>query len=413
MENERERIIELVKQGILSTDEALTLLENISKKEGKTVATEKIRETEQEPELEEETAEEESYDFSQGWNNGRNPHRPRNNRRSHERKKETKADDAKNAKETAEENDRFQSVIGDLSQAGEKLGSFLNSAFKQVKDMPFPFLTSTKLEREFVYHDTTLSILEFDIANGNVEFKPSDNEDVRIQATIKLFKEYPEDEALQIFFDKTTLRVDEETLRFESKSKQIVTNLTVYLPKRLYDYASIKLLNGNVHMDELQGRDLFVKTTNGNVSIGTISATLVELETVNGNVRIQNGEVRDISLKTFNGGVAAKGEFYAGVLKTKNGNIQYYLTEPTATSIEAKTGTGDVEISLPKEIGIDGEIHTNFGKLRVDFKDVEVLDSKSETVHKKMTFTKIPNGEANIAIRAETTAGSVKIKEAK
>ncbi|EUJ28317.1 hypothetical protein LMUR_07144 [Listeria grayi FSL F6-1183] len=91
MENERERIIELVKQGILSTDEALTLLENISKKEGKTVATEKIRETEQEPELEEETAEEESYDFSQGWNNGRNPHSPRNNRRSHERKKENES----------------------------------------------------------------------------------------------------------------------------------------------------------------------------------------------------------------------------------------------------------------------------------------------------------------------------------
>ncbi|MBA5735178.1 DUF4097 domain-containing protein, partial [Escherichia coli] len=43
MENERKRILELVKQGIISTEEALTLLENISKKEGKTAAKENIR----------------------------------------------------------------------------------------------------------------------------------------------------------------------------------------------------------------------------------------------------------------------------------------------------------------------------------------------------------------------------------
>lgn len=35
MENERKRILELVKQGIISTEEALTLLENISKKKVK------------------------------------------------------------------------------------------------------------------------------------------------------------------------------------------------------------------------------------------------------------------------------------------------------------------------------------------------------------------------------------------
>lgn len=43
MENERKRILELVKQGIISTEEALTLLENISKKEGKSAAKENIR----------------------------------------------------------------------------------------------------------------------------------------------------------------------------------------------------------------------------------------------------------------------------------------------------------------------------------------------------------------------------------
>ncbi|HCJ4854862.1 TPA: DUF4097 domain-containing protein, partial [Listeria innocua] len=293
MENERKRILELVKQGIISTEEALTLLENISKKEGKSAAKENIRRsTAPREERVEEPEEEPTYDYSKGWNNEGNPYtapksrkrRPEPTPENHEHQEE------ENENSSKDREDSMRNMVNDLSQAGEKIGSFLNSAFKQVKDMPFPFLTSTKIERDFIYHDTTLSILEFEIANGNVEFKPSDSNDIKVHAMIKLFKEYPEDEALKIFFDKTTLRVDEETLRFESTSKQIVTNLTVYLPRREYDYVSVKMLNGNFHMDELSGRDLFVKTTNGNVSIGTLNATLAEIESINGNVRIQNGE---------------------------------------------------------------------------------------------------------------------------
>ncbi|MBC1545090.1 DUF4097 family beta strand repeat-containing protein [Listeria cossartiae] len=416
MENERKRILELVKQGIISTEEALTLLENISKKEGKTAAKENIRRSAAPKEEKFEEQEEPAYDYSKGWNNEGNPYtapksrkrRPEPNPENHERYE----DEGENTSKDREES--MRNMVNDLSQAGEKIGSFLNNAFKQVKDMPFPFLTSTKIERDFVYHDTTLSILEFEIANGNVEFKPSDSNDIKVHAMIKLFKEYPEDEALKIFFDKTTLRVDEETLRFESTSKQIVTNLTVYLPRREYDYVSVKMLNGNFHLDELSGRDLFVKTTNGNISLGTLNATLAEIESINGNVRIQNGEIRDVALKTFNGNVAAKGNYYSTNLQTKNGNVNYQLTGNEATFLKAKTGAGNIEVIVPATIGVDGRFHTNLGKLLLDLKDAEILESKTESVSKSIVFTKLPDAaDSSLKIEAEATTGSVKIRDVK
>ncbi|MBC1547417.1 DUF4097 domain-containing protein [Listeria sp. FSL L7-1435] len=416
MENERKRILELVKQGIISTEEALTLLENISKKEGKTAAKENIRRSAAPKEEKFEEQEEPAYDYSKGWNNEGNPYtapksrkrRPEPNPENHERYE----DEGENTSKDREES--MRNMVNDLSQAGEKIGSFLNNAFKQVKDMPFPFLTSTKIERDFVYHDTTLSILEFEIANGNVEFKPSDSNDIKVHAMIKLFKEYPEDEALKIFFDKTTLRVDEETLRFESTSKQIVTNLTVYLPRREYDYVSVKMLNGNFHLDELSGRDLFVKTTNGNISLGTLNATLAEIESINGNVRIQNGEIRDVALKTFNGNVAAKGNYYSTNLQTKNGNVNYQLTGNEATFLKAKTGAGNIEVIVPAAIGVDGRFHTNLGKLLLDLKDAEILESKTESVSKSIVFTKLPDAaDSSLKIEAEATTGSVKIRDVK
>ncbi|WP_163654955.1 DUF4097 family beta strand repeat-containing protein [Listeria sp. PSOL-1] len=413
MENERKRILELVKQGIISTDEALTLLENISKKEGETAATEHIRKADSPHKDNSEKGE--NHDYTHGWNTQDNPYHhgsKRESNRQHNKNEWNKQDEDTDKRNKNEE--PFKNVINDFSQAGEKFGSFLNKAFNQVKDMPFPFLTSTKLERDFVYHDTTLSILEFEIANGNVEFKPSDNDDIKIHAMIKLFREYPEEEAMKIFFDRTTLRVDEETLRFESKSKQIITNLTVYLPRREYDYVSIKILNGNFHIDELTGRDLFAKTTNGNISVGTLDATLAEIESINGNVRIQNGVIRDVALKTFNGNVAVKGDFYSTTLQTKNGNVNYQLTGEEAVRIKAKTGAGNIDIVLPGEIGKDGKLHTNLGKIQLDIKEAEVLQSKKESVNKSVVFTKMPeNNSASVQIEAEATTGTVKVREAK
>ncbi|MBF2628556.1 DUF4097 family beta strand repeat-containing protein [Listeria marthii] len=416
MENERKRILELVKQGIISTEEALTLLENISKKEGKTAAKENIRRSAAPKEEKFEEQEEPAYDYSKGWNNEGNPYTaPKSRKRRSEPNPENHEryeDESENTSKDREES--MRNMVNDLSQAGEKIGSFLNNAFKQVKDMPFPFLTSTKIERDFVYHDTTLSILEFEIANGNIEFKPSDSNDIKVHAMIKLFKEYPEDEALKVFFDKTTLRVDEETLRFESTSKQIVTNLTVYLPRREYDYVSVKMLNGNFHLDELSGRDLFVKTTNGNISLGTLNATLAEIESINGNVRIQNGEIRDVALKTFNGNVAAKGNYYSTNLQTKNGNVNYQLTGNEATFLKAKTGAGNIEVIVPAAIGVDGRFHTNLGKLLLDLKDAEILESKTESVSKSIIFTKLPDtADSSLKIEAEATTGSVKIRDVK
>lgn len=377
------------------------------KKEGKSATAENFR-TSEETTAEEDVQEETTYDYSQGWNTKENPYR---GGATYKKRPEPKKDSDAN-REKAQDTGR--QIMDELSQAGEKFGKFLNSAFEQVKDMPIPFLTSTKLERDFVYHDTTLSILEFEIANGNVEFKPSDNNDVKVHANIKLFKEYPEDEALQIFFDKTTLRVDEETLRFQSPSKQVVTNLTVYLPEREYDYVSVKILNGNFHVENLTGRDMFAKTTNGNISVGTLNTTLTEIESINGNVRVNNGTVRDLSLKTFHGNVAAKGAFDSTNLQTKTGNISFTLTNHDSSFLKTKTGVGNIEVLVPNELGVDGKLHTNLGKIQLGIRDADVLDETSDSVNKTILFTKLPKAsEAVLKIEAEATTGNVRVKDVK
>lgn len=43
-------------------------------------------------------------------------------------------------------------------------------------------------------------------------------------------------------------------------------DLTFYLPKRTYDHVSVKLLNGNVLVEELTAKDVYTKSTNGTIT---------------------------------------------------------------------------------------------------------------------------------------------------
>lgn len=85
--------------------------------------------------------------------------------------------------------------------------------------MLFLFLILMKIECDFIYYDIIFFILEFEIVNGNIEFKLFDLNDIKVYVMIKLFKEYLEDEVFKIFFDKIILCVDEEILCFEFKLK--------------------------------------------------------------------------------------------------------------------------------------------------------------------------------------------------
>lgn len=60
------------------------------------------------------------------------------------------------------------------------------------------------------------------------------------------------------------------------------------------------------------------------------------------------------------------------------------------------------------------DVSTNLGKLLLDLKDAEILESKTESVSKSITFTKLPNAaDSSLKIEAEATTGSVKIRDVK
>ena len=210
--------------------------------------------------------------------------------------------------------DTLNQVGEKMSEAGSQLGKFLKKTFQTVSEtvndnmewkdvsLRVPGIATTKFEHEFYYEAPAASILDIKAANGNVTLKTWDSNDVKVEAKIKLYGKMGA-EPFEAFSERSQIEVNEDHISFQIPNKRVRADLVFYLPKRVYDHAAIKLLNGNIMIETLEAKDIYTKSTNGNIIVDQLTATMLEVEGVNGNIDIRNGNILDSIIETVNGTV--------------------------------------------------------------------------------------------------------------
>lgn len=518
---ERERILELVKEGIISTEEALLLLENMAKKEGKeavkkdqTSATEAETVTEQKDES---AIEPEGFNTEEAYENGKE-RLEAEKEKDRERletileelankasaysvqldKLNSEINETKRNKDLLDEKlmvlqtmedldelapekeDEMDSLEGDIdvleaeldelyeereeleermktvkkkqwktqtkqvsekfeipdewkdtaqktftdvnekvTEAGTQFGKFIKTSLSQVMDnmewkdvnVRMPGLVSTKFTHEFYYPETTATIINLKVANGNVQFKSWDSQDIKVEADIKLYgKQEAGVEPLEAFEKRSKVELTEESFTFHVPNKSVRTDIVVYLPKRAYDHTALKLLNGNVKFEAFEGKDVYVKSTNGSLTFEKTTATMLEAEGVNGSVDVLDSQIRDLLVRSVNGNIAIRGNYKSSNLSTVNGTVKVTLTGKDITRLEATSVNGTAKVSLPKTSSVEGEAKTNFGSIQNRMGDIEVLKEKKDHTNRSLIFRRVTE-EAPIYLKIGTTTGSVMLKD--
>ena len=75
--------------------------------------------------------------------------------------------------------------------------------------------------------------------------------------------------------------------------------------------------------------------------------------------------------------------------------------------IEAKVVTGNINLSLPAEATIDGDVRSNLGSYKLDIDGIDVLHEKKEIIQKQVQFKRTGSDEQVIHLLADTKTGSV------
>lgn len=141
-----------------------------------------------------------------------------------------------------------------FSQVGEKvvdvtnqMGKFLKKTFKTVSqsvsenvewkdiNVKFPGVATTKLEKEYLFEEVTATILDIQVANGQLQFKFWDKEEIKVETMIKLYGKMDTVTPLAAFEERSQIDLTEDRFVFKVPNKRVRVDAIFYLPQRTYD----------------------------------------------------------------------------------------------------------------------------------------------------------------------------------
>lgn len=375
MQAQRKRILQMLENGAISMDEALTLLESLQKSSGNQERESQVNEVELTPhtskksegKLDEPTSEQE-------W--------------AH-----------KKADATDQEEVGFDEFLDDLRRdfkmVGDRFMQFMQTTVEKVKEMDL----EAPLGKSFVFNHTVthkvdeLDEISFTIPSGKVYIHPSEEEVLRAELTVKAYhKEAGDEVAKQEVLDKIAITNENGVFNIVSEVKIGQVDLDLYVPNREYNKIQARLTNGVFKAKQLNARHIHVKTTNGGIHLNEVESKKIEAETLNGRVYI-DGTVENVDAQSLNGTV---------VVTTTNEN---------AKRIEAKTMSGAVELYVPATVSLSGTISSNVGKLNLGLSDIERVTEQEQIFQKTIRFYKDVKEQENVLyLVGNTKTGTVLVR---
>lgn len=309
-----------------------------------------------------------------------------------------------------------------MGEAGTHLGRFVKETIKTVtetvndnvdwKDISIkvPGVTTNSFKHEFFYPEITASLIDVKVANGQVTFSQWDQADLKVEADIKLYGKMDAETPFEAFLERSQIDVDEEKISFQIPNKRIKADLHFYLPAKVYDHMSVKLLNGDVSITTLEAKDLFIKSTNGNMSFEDLTATMLEVEGVNGDVKVTNCHIMDFLAESVNGDATIHSIIETANISNVNGDIKITGQGESLKKIEAKVVNGTIKVAIPQEVGIEGLVKTSIGTIKNRLTEFEVIREKTEKTNQMLQFRRY-NEEQTVDVRLSTTTGSIYLKD--
>jgi DUF4097 and DUF4098 domain-containing protein YvlB len=292
-----------------------------------------------------------------------------------------------------------------------KLMDFLDNVLKKIKDLDLDlnFGPAVEISHIFQHSDVVLNHIEVDVANGSVKILPWDEKEIRVECEAKIYKAETQEAARKAFLQDVVFSVEAGKLRFSVQKKQMKVNAVIYIPREEYDFVTIRMFNGSIAGERLHAKDLKAKTANGKITMTQVVTDDLEVETANGHIHVI-GDAKEMEAETINGKIDVIGRFEKTDLRSFNGSIVLELQNENCQTAHIKTTTGNIDIYLPKETSVRGELKSNFGKLTCRLQEMEIIKEKHDAVQKILHFKANKEKGLPFHLFAETKAGSVIIK---
>ena len=364
MNDEKKRILEMVKEGLLNADEALLLLEQLDKKE----------------KLIQEESQQESRELA-------TTAQPEGEKRQEQQ-----------TKKSVSTMDRILGVVDDV--------------VKKIKDIDFDWNFGSSIEIDHLYHQEAkpFQIIDIDVANGEVSIIPWDQNVVDIECKAKVYRAETTTEAREKLQNQIVNKIENGKMKFMLQDRAIKLKAVIKVPNSQYQELRVRLFNGSINGENLKVDEIKTKTANGTISFRDFHTREAEFETVNGSIKLNSFDAGELEIDTMNGSIQVDGAFRTADVQTINGSIQCKQTGQYGETLRAKAQAGSINLQIPQGISCDGELKSNLGSFNLDLKGIQVIEEKNDIVQKMLRFQSTVEEQHSMHVFAESKAGSIKVK---
>lgn len=374
MQTEKERILQMVSEGKLAVEEAITLLEALDKKSEVTQA-------------------EPAKAFEEA----------------------TKEQPKKEKTFEGMFEDEMKTFRKDITQIGSVFMDLFNKTVDKVKDFdvstPFPLGEKINFQEVKTFDGDAVRQVYVDLPNGSLTVEAAELNDVRVVASVRTAVVNNDAEATKAaFLEQFVVDVEQETLRVIGDSKWSQVEVTLYLPRKKYDELKLRFLNGAVSLHEVEATKLRVKSLNGAVKANHVKFTDAEIKTSNGAIDLHDVRGYEMEAETMNGRIYVDGAVEEVEAKSINGAISITTYAKNARKLEAETAAGNVEFYVPSHLALSGKLATNMGKLDVTLADIDKVESQDQPLSKSLNFTKQVDNAPKLFVNGASRTGNIIVR---
>jgi DUF4097 and DUF4098 domain-containing protein YvlB len=292
----------------------------------------------------------------------------------------------------------------------ETLFNLFDGAMKKLKDMDLDFYHSVKVTHVFQQNANEFQDMFIEIPNGSVQLMVWNHTDVRVECEGKVYREEDPVAGKERFLKNIELVADEQSFTFLSKEKFMKVDTKIYLPEKEYNKIYVKLFNGSISGESVKGKKLDLQSSNGQIRLTGCEAEKGDLETVNGTITITQCTIEDVEVETMNGKLTIDGIYKKMDLETISGSISAYIGYPVPESAKLSSGTGSIHVRLAKDLPVSGEVKSNFGNAKVNLEHLYKIDEKKELIQKVVQFDTTAELQNKMYLFAESKTGSVDVE---
>lgn len=390
--DERKRILKLVEDGTISADEAINLLEALSKQKDSAQATPPS--TYVEPIQTQGQEQQSTYE------------------QQDQKRKTTGFEDLFSKLGNNKKMDELlHELRHDLSEFSGRMMTLMNTTLSKVKDfdVEFPFGEKLEFDKNYSFNVDEVKGFEIDIPNGRVTIEKGLEPTIQVETHVKTSKTESELETMERFTEGL-VELKDDKIEITTQAKMAHVAVRILVPEKHYDVFLIRLLNGGISINNVDAKLVKAKTYNGSIKVEDVTFEHADLQSANGSIEARGIKGDDIEAETANGRVYIDGALREVEAESVNGHVVVTTTSSNPHKVKARTVAGSVELYVPKGVSLDGQVTSNFGRTDVGLPDVTTRLEEDQFLLKTLRFDKIIADAPVLKLVGESRTGSIIVR---